>query len=431
MGTFKGIFISRLALILAILCWVGATHAYSQDTKAQEARRAKLQKEIEILDRQIKENASKSRNEMNHLSLIRKKVSSRKELIAESEKQITAYTGSIASKENEIRLLKARLDTLEEHFNGLVRGAYRNRDPKVWYMYILASDNLGQAFRRYGYLRDMSKQMNAQAVKVKETQQALEKEALELEAMKKDAEAIRSQRLSEMAKLQDEEKDSQRTLASLSKDKKKYQQDLTRKQKEVSALNAEIKRIIREALEEERRAEQARKAAEAASAKGSAAGKAGNESAAKAPASAPSKSAKPIDYTLAKKFEANKGKLPWPAEGPVVDHFGQINDPVYSNVKLPNNGINIALPQGSAVKAVFDGEVKSIIVVPGYNKCVLVQHGNYFSFYCKLASYNVKKGAKVKTGQTIGTVDTMDGTTQLHFQIWAGQNPQNPEAWLR
>jgi hypothetical protein len=28
-------------------------------------------------------------------------------------------------------------------------------------------------------------------------------------------------------------------------------------------------------------------------------------------------------------------------------------------------------------------------------------------------------------------VDTMDGTTQLHFQIWAGQNPQNPEAWLR
>ena len=407
--------------------------AYSQDTKAQEAKRAKLQKEIEILDRQIKENASKSRNEMNHLTLIRKKVASRKELIAESEKQISAYALSIAEKEGQINLLKARLDTLEGHFNSMVRGAYRNRDPKVWYMYILASDNLGQAFRRYGYLRDLSRQMNAQAVKVKETQEALEKEALDLEAMKKDAEAVRSQRVLEMAKLQDEEKDSQNTLASLSKDKKKYQQDLSRKQKEVAALNAEIKRIIREALEEERRAEESRKAAEAAKgSKGAADNKAkGGFEAGKSTSPATSKSSKPIDYTLAKKFEANKGKLPWPAEGPVVDHFGQINDPVYQNVKLPNNGINIALPQGSSVKAVFDGQVKSIILVPGYNKCVLVQHGNYFTFYCKLANISVKKGDKVKTGQTIGTVDTMDGTTQLHFQIWAGQVPQNPEAWPR
>ena len=141
---------------------------------------------------------------------------------------------------------------------------------------------------------------------------------------------------------------------------------------------------------------------------------------------------KPIDYTLAKKFEANKGKLPWPADGPVVDHFGQRFHPVYTNLKLPfNNGVTIALAAGTEIKAVFDGDVKQIVVMPGYNKCVLVQHGNYFSFYCKLGTVSVKAGDKVKTGQVVGTVDTIGGETQLHFQIWSGRTPQNPETWLR
>ena len=48
-----------------------------------------------------------------------------------------------------------------------------------------------------------------------------------------------------------------------------------------------------------------------------------------------------------------------------------------------------------------------IVVMPGYNKCVLVQHGNYFSFYCKLGTVSVKAGDKVKTGQVVGTVDTI------------------------
>ena len=86
---------------------------------------------------------------------------------------------------------------------------------------------------------------------------------------------------------------------------------------------------------------------------------------------------------------------------------------------------------GSAVNAVFDGVVKQIVVMPGYNQCVLVQHGNYFSFYCKLKTTSVKAGDKVKTGQKIGVVDTINGDTQLHFQVWKGQSPQNPEIWLR
>ena len=400
MRRIAGIFMT----LVAALTW--QLPAYSQDTRSQEARKARLQKEIAILDGQLRSNAAQSASALSRLNMISGKVESRKKLIAESDREIAEYSGSISAKEREIALMQARLDTLSDHYARLVRSAYVNRSAKIWYMYILASDNIGQAFRRYGYLRDLSKQMNSQASKIIDVQTELKKESEALAAMKREAESIKALRMKEMNKLKAEENDSRNLVSQLKKNKRKYQQDLSRKQREVDALNREIERIIRDATDE----------------KGS--GKAGKgKSTAKR---------KPIDYTLAKKFEANKGKLPWPADGPVVDHFGQRFHPVYTNLKLPfNNGVTIALAAGTEIKAVFDGEVKQIVVMPGYNKCVLVQHGNYFSFYCKLGTVSVKAGDKVKTGQVVGTVDTIGGETQLHFQIWSGRNPQNPEIWLR
>lgn len=400
MRRIAGIFMT----LVAALAW--QLPAYSQDTRSQEARKARLQKEIAILDGQLRSNAAQSASALSRLNMISGKVESRKKLIAESDREIAEYSGSISAKEREIALMQARLDTLSDHYARLVRSAYVNRSAKIWYMYILASDNIGQAFRRYGYLRDLSKQMNSQASKIIDVQTELKKESEALAAMKREAESIKALRVTEMNKLKTEENDSRNLVSQLKKNKRKYQQDLSRKQREVDALNREIERIIRDATDE----------------KGS--GKAGKgKSTAKR---------KPIDYTLAKKFEANKGKLPWPADGPVVDHFGQRFHPVYTNLKLPfNNGVTIALAAGTEIKAVFDGEVKQIVVMPGYNKCVLVQHGNYFSFYCKLGTVSVKAGDKVKTGQVVGTVDTIGGETQLHFQIWSGRTPQNPETWLR
>jgi septal ring factor EnvC (AmiA/AmiB activator) len=69
--------------------------------------------------------------------------------------------------------------------------------------------------------------------------------------------------------------------------------------------------------------------------------------------------------------------------------------------------------------------------MPGYNQCVLISHGKYFTFCCKLKTVNVKAGDKVATGETVGKVDTINGDTQLHFEVWQNTKPQNPETWLR
>lgn len=386
-------------LLPAILAVAAAVSMSAQDIDRHMESKARLEKEIEILDRQLADNADRSRDALSRLTLIRKKVSNRKALVAESDRQIRLYSDEIYSAQRKINRLQAREDTLTEYYARLVKSAYRNRDARIWYMYILASEDLGQAFRRFSYFRELSSEMKAQAREIRALRAEQEAEKARLQDLKSAAEKVRVRRQADLKSLQQEENQSSMVVIQLKRNRTRYQKELNAKKKQVDALNREIRRLVEEAMK-------------------SASGNKGETAA--------------IDYHLAEEFSANKGKLPWPAEGPVIDHFGQHYHPVFTRLKLPfNNGMTIALAKGSSVKAVFDGVVKQIVVMPGYNQCVLVQHGNYFSFYCKLKTTSVKAGDKVKTGQTIGEVDTINGETQLHFQIWKDQTPQNPEQWLR
>lgn len=380
-------------LLAALVCLTSV----AQNTATQEARKAKLEREIAIIDKQLKENASKSSSMLADLTLIRKKVSNRKELVAESDKQIKKYNDDIYLAQVQINRLQERIEVLTENYAKLVRSAYKNRDTRVWYMYMLASENLGQAFRRMGYFKNLSTMMKTEAQNIRQMQEELEAHKAGLQALKREAEQLKKIRVKELDELKADEKKADNVVKQLKKDKKKYQNQLAAKKKEVVALNKEIERIV---------------------------------SAAVKPKSSGNKTV--VDTKLDAAFANNKGKLPWPADGPVVAKFGKHYHPVYKNLELPpNNGVDIALSKGTQIKSVFDGVVKQVMVMPGYNQCVLIQHGNYFTLYCKLKSLNVAEGDKVKTSDVIGTIDAIGGQVQLHFEVWKGSKPQNPETWLK
>ena len=403
--------------LTVFLLLAAAAPSFSQDTREQESRRAALEKEIAQLEQQIAENISRSSSALNDLTLIRKQVETRKALVAESERQIRMIDDSITLTTANIAGLQARIDTLTSYFGRLVRSAYKNRDARVWYVYILTSRNFGQATRRYSYLKNLSSTLNDEAAQVKEMRAGLELELTRLDSLKVQATQLRDAQQKELAGLRAEEKRSDDLVSQLKRYRTRYQRQLETKRKQVEDLNREIERIIAEYIAEQKAREEEQRRAAAA--------RQGEQAAAEAPAPV-------VDYELAAEFESNKGKLPWPADGPVLEKFGRHNHPVYTNIVMPfSNGISIGLAKGSVVRAVFDGEVKNVIAMPGYNMCVLVQHGSYFTFYCKLGQVSVKAGDKVSTGSIIGTVDTIDGQTQLHFQIWKEKSPQNPEIWLR
>ena len=400
----------RILTALAVLLLSG-TGLQAQDTARQESRRDALRKEIAQLEQQLKENSSKSKNAMTELKLVRKQVATRRELVAESEREIRALSDTIAVRQQAAKRLRERLEMMESYYRKLVRNAYKNRDARIWYTYLLSSKNLGQASRRYAYLRDLSGTMNTQARRLQETRSALEDDLARLKTLRAEAEAVRKAREQDLQSLRQEELRSDRLVADLQKDKSRYQKELNTKRKQVEALNREIERIIAQAVEEARKKEKAAQ-------QGSNRKTVTNSQA--------------VDIKLSGEFANNKGKLPWPADGPVVETFGKHNHPVYTTLVMPaNNGVNIGLSPDAEVKAVFDGEVKRVIVMPGYGRCILVQHGAYFTFYCKLGHVDVKSGDKVKNGQTLGRIDTIDGQNELHFEVWKEKEPENPELWLR
>ncbi len=388
-------------IVLSLSLLVFAPGVKAQDTRAQEERKAKLEREIAIIDRQLAENASQSSSMLSDLTLIRKKISNRKALVTEADRQVRKYADSIYLTNREITRLQVRIDTLTSHYSRLVMSAYKNRDARVWYMYMFASDNLGQAFRRFGYFRNLSSQMKSEAQRIRDMQDELAMKKERLDRMKKESEAVKASRQKELDELRKDESKADGVVKRLQKDRKKYQNQLAAKKKEVNALNREIARIIAAAMktDDQKKKDQVRAQ---------------------------------LDMKLDAEFANNQGKLPWPADGPVMSRFGKQYHPVYKNLELPpNNGVDIALAKGTSVNAVFDGVVTQVFVMPGYNQCVLVQHGNYFTLYCKMKGLVVKAGDKVRTGQALGTIDTINGQTQLHFEVWKGKTPQNPEQWLR
>jgi murein DD-endopeptidase MepM/ murein hydrolase activator NlpD len=125
--------------------------------------------------------------------------------------------------------------------------------------------------------------------------------------------------------------------------------------------------------------------------------------------------------------------LPFPVErGFISLGYGDQPHPVYKTLTIHNSGVEITTDQGANARAVFDGEVTSVMVLSPVNKAVMIQHGDFFTVYQNLSSVSVSKGDKVSRKQTIGKVRTSGetGKTVIKFLILQNTTYNNPASWL-
>jgi murein DD-endopeptidase MepM/ murein hydrolase activator NlpD len=125
------------------------------------------------------------------------------------------------------------------------------------------------------------------------------------------------------------------------------------------------------------------------------------------------------------------GALPtfrWPVRGRVVTGYG-----AKTNGKS-NDGINVAVPEGTPVKAAEDGVVAySGNELKGYGNLILVRHSNgYVTAYAHASELLVKRGETIKRGQIIAKSGQSGevGSPQLHFEIRKGSSPVDPLQFL-
>lgn len=390
-----------IACISAMLV-MAALSVSAQDLSKEESRKKQLEKDITLLDKQIAAVKKQSSSATARLELLRENISKRRALVTESERVIKSYSDSIRIKDQAISTLQNEVDTLVCYYEKLVRSAYKHRDPHVWYLYVFASDDLGQAFRRAAYFRNISGQIRSDAEEIRVKKAELESQKVMLAQLKQEAEVLKAGRVKELEELRKDEQEADNLVKQLQKSRRQIEAQITEKKKEVKKLNKEIQRKIEEAQRSKKTS--------------SGVGK-----------------DDPQYALLSGEFANNKGKLPWPVNGTLVGRFGRRYHPVFKNLELPSNeGIDIAVENGEEVKCVFEGQVLDVFVMPTYGQCVLVQHGStYFTFYCKLGSVAVKKGDKVKLGQKLGVADAINGVSQIHFEIWKDKVPQNPSNWLK
>jgi len=387
-----------MVMILTV-CYTGVASA--QEISVHQELKDTLQKEIDIINRQLSANKKQQKNNLNTLALTQRKIENRKILISKMDTVLSQYRESISSKSSRIKKLNKRLDALMEYYNALVYSTYKNRDTRIWFMYLLSSDNISQAVRRWSYLKNISSAVKTQAEEIKSTKSSLEKERNELKKMIKQSDDEQQLRKKEFEQLSNDEELLNNTLSILSRQENQFRKQLATKQKEMERINKEIENLITRTVQAEKKEEEV-----------------------------PSE-----EFTnLTEKFNERRGRMPQPVKGGIiVEPYGQSNHPVFKNVKLPfNNGINISVSPDCPVMAVFNGVVKQILVIPGYNQCVLVQHGKYYTFYCKLKKTSVKAGQQITAGEEIGVVETSsDGHTIFHFELWDGTAKQDPQNWLK
>ena len=408
--TIYNLFFRKNTSFLITFCLLCFTGAFCQNKKDLETKKEQLHKDIEFTNKLLEETKKNKSVSLNHLVTLNKKISIREELIRTINSEIGMLQDQINETNSLITSLEKDIKKLKDEYAKMIYFAYKNQSSYNRLMFIFAAKDFNQAYKRLKYFQQYSEYRKTQKELIIKTQQVLSSKKGDLENKKTAKTELLNNEQNEKQMLSSEKTEQVEVLNSLQEKEKDLKTQLKKKQKDEEKLNKAIEDIIRREIEE------ARKRAEKEGRKTTAAF-----------------ALTPEAQKLSDDFASNKGKLPWPVEqGVITETFGEHPHPVLKGIVTKNNGVDINSNKGAVARAVFDGEVSGVVVIPGAYKAVLVRHGEYLSVYSNLEEVYVKMGDKITTKQNIGLIHTNDedSKTEVHLEIWKGTTKMDPENWL-
>lgn len=422
----------KLHIILVLLLLALVSPTFGQKTKGKSKKQLQseinsLQKEISTANQLLKKTKKDKEMTLNEVNLLDKKIKQRENLIKAYNQQIAVLDEEINTGQSNIKSLNSDLKKLRKEYAKMIVFANKNRSHYDMLGFVFASKDFNQAFRRLRYIREFNEARKVKIDQIVSTERRINDEVEASQKAREEQAAMLKDEKAQQEALQKEKKDLNGQVAKLKKKEGSIQQDIKNKQQQAKKLQKAIDDIIAEEIRkanaeaERKRKEEAKKNANK--------GKATTAPAPKEKGMALT----PAEKTLSSNFVNNKGNLPWPVErGVISSSFGKHASVVSDKVTVTNNGIDIATTEGAQARAVFEGEVASVVKLTGANTVVIIRHGEYFTVYSNLENVTVKRGDKVKTKQNIGTVHTnkTEDKTELHFELLKEQNRQNPANWL-
>jgi len=401
----------RRSAFFLLLFWIGLGTGFAQQSSKQqkqlEAQRLQLKNEIKQINSLLFSNTKTRKNALSEVEDLQVKLNVRSKLIKVTNQQANLLTRRIGLNERTIADQRKELESLKAEYAKMIQKSYASKSLQNRLMFLFSSENFLQAYKRIQYLKQYARYRRKQGIAIAEKTTLLQELNKTLTQEKATKLALVEENRAVQEELEKERKQQQNLIKTLKRKERSLAAQISKKQKQRKAIDREINRLIREAI----------------AASNKAAGKKGNKTFQLTPEA----------KLIAANFQANKGRLPWPLEkGVVIQGFGRQQHPVVKTTTIQSNGVVLATEASAQVRAVFEGEVISVIVIKGSNPSVLIRHGNFITLYTNLAKLYVKKGEKVAAKQPIGEVFTnqQTGKTQLQFGIFNNVKALNPKDWV-
>lgn len=401
----------KLQYFFLILSLIFSVSVSAQKTKRQilEARRIQNKKDQIYINALLSNTKRKEKNLLNELKDIKDKIKSRENLISAITKESNELANEIYLNQLQINKNKRNLEVLKKNYGDMIFQSYKSKSQNSRIMFLLSSENFYQGYKRFQYMKQYASFRKKQGEEIQVKIAELEVLIDTLLQKKELKQLLLSEKKEEQFVVEKEKKEQENLLRLVKKKESKYKKQIRKFQKEEARLDAQIKKVIKDAI--------------IASNKKTGI-KTSKSSVFKLTAEA---------KELASKFTLNKGKLPWPVEkGYISTYYGNQPSPINKNTIIKSNGIRITTNEGSKARVVFDGTVFNILVMPGNKKMILIKHGDYITGYKNLESVFVSKGDRVNTKQEIGTIftDKITGKTILGFFLLRNITYENPKNWI-
>jgi septal ring factor EnvC (AmiA/AmiB activator) len=433
-------------LFIGFLFVCGSVLSQSASDKLKDEQ-ARLEKKIANTKSLLSQSKNNTAQSLTELQLMDNQISYREELVLNYDNQVRNAEVKMVEKEADIIELQDKIKQLKEQYKKLLLYAYKHRNKYGKMMYIFSATNYNEAIKRAEYLERIA-DLEKKQFQIIVQNQSLIKDEISFIAKEKVYKAqLLNQKISEKASIEADKnaqelayqkfKAEESILISQLKEEERKRDDLSRKI--TQAIQDEI---LAEEKKRKKKDDEAKKKASSTSSSATSTSKKETSVTSTTTTSTvkkevvltPTKEA----VSLGKNFESNKGKLPWPVEsGTITESFGKNAHPTLSNVYTNNNGVDISAPLNASVRAVFEGEVTSVLNIPGAGKVVIIKHGNYRTAYSNLSETSVSAGDVVTTKQVIGSLISKDGSkiSLSHFEIHlvsdGGIQCLNPSLWLK
>ena len=438
----KNVLIKSWCIVAASLMVCVGVHAQTSDKLKKE--QDQLEKKIAVTKSLLDKTKTNTASSLNELKVIQNQISFRERLLKNYDDQIRGAELTVREKDAIIIKLKEKVEALKVQYKKLLIYAYKHRNKYGKVMYIFASDSYNEARKRNKYLKRIAALQQKQFLVIRQNQKLIKEEISKIQDEKQQKIVVLSEKKKERVEIEKDREKKEEVYQKFREEEEKLLAKLRQEEKEKEVLRSRINA----AIQKEIAAAEARRKKEEAAALAAAKAREAKEAKESTVASEPKATTTAVKPTivleetkeaavLSKSFEGNKGKLPWPvATGTITENFGTNPHPTLKNVSTNNRGIDISAGKNAQVRAVFDGEVTSVLNIPGAGKVVIIKHGNYRTVYSNLQDTYVSIGTKVTTKKIIGSllVKPNESVSVVHFEIHKvdGSNVicLNPTLWV-